>query len=82
MKTPVQELIDKLEYLQRTNPNKLFIEQGIHHGLEAAIKEAKSMLEKEKNMIEDVYVVGYSDGDNGFYFNDDYYNKTFNTNEK
>jgi len=51
MKTPIQELIDKLEYLQRTNPNKLFIEQGIHHGLEAAIKEAKSMLEKEKEQM-------------------------------
>jgi hypothetical protein len=82
MKTPMQELIDKLEYLQRTNPNKLFIEQGIHHGLEAAIKEAKSLLEKEKEMIENIYVVGYSDGDNGFYFNDDYYDKTFNTSEK
>ena len=51
MKTSMQELIDKLEYLQRTNPNKLFIEQGIHHGLEAAIKEAKSMLEKEKEQM-------------------------------
>jgi len=33
-------------------------------------------------MIENVYAVGYSDGDNGFYFNEDYYNKTFNIKEK
>ena len=45
-------------------------------------RKIKSLLEKEKEMIEAVYVVGYSDGDNGFYFNDDYYNETFNTNEK
>ena len=43
---------------------------------------AESMIEKEKEMIENVYVVGYSDGDNDFYFNDDYYNETFNTKEK
>ena len=35
-----------------------------------------------QELIENVYVVGYSDGDNDFYFNDDYYNETFNTKEK
>jgi hypothetical protein len=85
MKTAMQELIDKLEYLQRTNPNKLFIEQGIHHGLEAAIKEAESMLEKEKQQIKDAWI----DGDNSDClseqdssdFAERYYNITFN-NEK
>jgi hypothetical protein len=82
MKTPMQELIDKLEYLQRTNPNKLFIEQGIHHGLEAAIKEAKSMLEKEKEQIMDAYDAGWSDGVHSIDLNDEYYYETFDTNEK
>jgi hypothetical protein len=82
MKTAMQELIDKLEYLQRTNPNKLFIEQGIHHGLEAAIKEAKSMLEKEKEQIMDAYDAGWSDGVHSIDLNDEYYFETFNTNEK
>jgi hypothetical protein len=80
MKTPMQELIDKLEYLQRTNPNKLFIEQGIHHGLEAAIKEAKSMLEKEKEQIMDAYDAGWSDGVHSIDLNDEYYYETFNIN--
>jgi len=85
MKTPMQELIDKLEYLQRTNPNKLFIEQGIHHGLEAAIKEAKSMLEKEKEQIIDANIAGmeFIPVDPNRYQEDaeEYYNITFN-NEK
>jgi hypothetical protein len=46
------------------------------------IEEWQQAKEMEKEMIEDIYVVGYSDGDNGFYFNDDYYNETFNTKEK
>ena len=81
----MQELIDKLEYLQRTNPNKLFIEQGIHHGLEAAIKEAKSMLEKEKEQIIDANIAGmeFIPVDPNRYQEDaeEYYNITFN-NEK
>ena len=68
----MQEL---LGWVRATLPMDLETPQMIERKIE-------SMLEKEKNMIEDVYVVGYSDGDNGFYFNDDYYNKTFNTNEK
>jgi hypothetical protein len=38
--------------------------------------------EMEKEQISDAYVVGYADADNGFYFNDDYYNETFNNKEK
>lgn len=86
MKTAMQELIDKLEYLQRTNPNKLFIEQGIHQGLKAAIKEAKLMLEKEKQQIIDARV----DGDTWSTaikemrtkYAELYYQETFNHNEK
>ena len=72
MKTPMQEL---LEWVRATLPMDLDAPQMIEQKIE-------SMIEKEKEMIENVYVVGYSDGDNDFYFNDDYYNETFNTNEK
>jgi hypothetical protein len=82
MKTPMQELIDKLEYLQRTNPNKLFIEQGIHHGLKAAIKEAKSMLEMEKEqMIDFAYECRNVMAADEFAITH-WYDKTFKTNEK
>ena len=89
MKTPVQELIEnlteQLDKVVKEHPievDKDTYWRGVKIGLETAIEVTESLLEKEKNMIEDVYVVGYSDGDNGFYFNDDYYKKTFNTNEK
>ena len=77
----MQELIDKLEYLQRTNPNKLFIEQGIHHGLEAAIKEAKSMLEKEKEQRMEAWCKGYDSCDEDISGDSplEYYNKAFKT---
>jgi hypothetical protein len=69
MKTPMQEM---LEWVRATLPMDLDWPQMIEHKIE-------SLLKKEKEMIENVYVVGYSDGDNDFYFNDDYYNETFNT---
>ncbi len=90
MKTPIQELIEMLEYLQSKNSNKLFIEKGIHHGLEVAIKEAKLLLEKEKEMIISVYSDGLGNGQH--YERGDamdsvldelnYYDKTFNTKER
>jgi len=81
MKTAMQELMDALNDLEA-----VYIQNDWRREV-IGINQAKNLIEyiylkKEKNMIEDVYVVGYSDGDNGFYFNDDYYNKTFNTNEK
>ena len=66
---------EMLEWVRATLPMDLDWPRIIEHKIE-------SLLEKEKEMIEDIYVVGYSDGDNGFYFNDDYYDKNFNTNEK
>ncbi len=77
----MQELMDALNDLEA-----VYIQNDWRREV-IGINQAKNLIEyiylkKEKNMIEDVYVVGYSDGGNGFYFNDDYYNKTFNTNEK
>ena len=40
------------------------------------------MLEKEKEVIEYSYLMGFSDGDCNSRYNDDYYNETFNTKEK
>ena len=68
----MQEL---LEWVRATLPMDLDTPRLIEEKIE-------SMLEKEKDMIENVYVEGYSDGFNVFYFNNDYYNETFKTNEK
>jgi hypothetical protein len=85
MKTAMQELIEQLKE-ERDGFLKLPPHSNIQERTEncfgSCIEIAERMLQKEKEMIEDIYVVGYSDGDNGFYFNDDYYDKTFNTNEK
>jgi hypothetical protein len=76
MKTALQKLIDRWEKGKDSSVPS--------HGLifQKFINEAKEMLEEEKEQISDAYVVGYADADNGFYFNDDYYNETFNTKEK
>jgi hypothetical protein len=89
MKTPIQNLIEnlteQLDKVVKEHPIEVDNDtywRGVKIGLETAIEVTESMIEKEKDMIENVYVVGYSDGDNDFYFNDDYYNKTFNTKNK
>jgi hypothetical protein len=50
--------------------------------IDVPIEVLKKANEMEKEQIKDAYVSGYSDGDNGHYFNEDYYNETSNTNEK
>ena len=44
--------------------------------------EKMRMLEKEKDIIETAYLEGFNASAGGFYFEDDYYNETFNTKEK
>jgi hypothetical protein len=80
MKTPMQELIDRLDYLIGLSNETMY-----EFGLKVAKKEAESMLEKEKQQIMDAWV----DGDNSDClseqdssdFAERYYNITFN-NEK
>jgi hypothetical protein len=48
MKTPIQELIDRLDYLIDLSNETMY-----EFGLKVAKKEAESMLEKEKEMIMD-----------------------------
>ncbi len=64
----MQELIDEMNEMLIDGNGSIYVLK----------EQARKLLKKEKEMIEDIYVVGYSDGDNGFYFNDDYYNETFN----
>jgi hypothetical protein len=72
MKTPLQELIDRLDYLIELSNDMLY-----EFGLRAAKNEAKSMLEKEKEVI----IMAYETGDK--YKTETpgecYYNKIFNT---
>ena len=48
MKTPIQELIDRLDYLIDLSNETMY-----EFGLKVAKKEAESMLEKEKEVIMD-----------------------------
>ena len=69
MKTPVQELFDKLW----DTPKDKFTWYAIR----------KEMLEKEKEVIVDAFVDGKLDGwHNQWADANDYYNETFNTKEK
>jgi hypothetical protein len=69
MKTPMQELFDKLW----DTPKDKFTWYAIR----------KEMLEKEKEVIVDAFVDGKLDGwHNQWADANDYYNETFNTKEK
>jgi hypothetical protein len=74
MKTAMQELIDRLDYLIGLSSETMY-----EFGLKVAKKEAKSMLEKEKEQIMDAYDEGWSDGFDDKDLNSEYYNETFNT---
>jgi hypothetical protein len=75
MKTPIQELIDTLKELQETQDP---------YSLQDAIEFAQSMLEKEKEVIMNAFLDGYTHSpDDGFpEYARNYYNETFNTKEK
>jgi hypothetical protein len=75
MKTTLQELIEKWE-LEKSYyiPNALIFQ--------AFIDDAKKMLEKEKKQIMDAYMEGGDWESLPQPRFDNYYNQTFNTNEK
>jgi len=64
MKTAVEFLLEELT-------------KGYFNEQQIAIKKAKKM---EKKQIIDAYENGYSDSDNTFELNKEYYNETFNKN--
>jgi hypothetical protein len=70
MKTSMQELVEEMEQ------SPLMFAPAL-----ALIKE-KNFLEMEKEQIMDAYDAGWSDGVHSIDLNDEYYNETFNTNEK
>jgi hypothetical protein len=70
MKTAMQELVEEMEQ------SPLMFAPAL-----ALIKE-KNFLEMEKEQIMDAYDAGWSDGVHSIDLNDEYYNETFNTNEK
>ena len=83
MKTPMQEL---LEWVRETLPMdletpRLITPRLIEHKIE-------SLLEKEREMVVLAHINGQSEFDNGAYRQEvidnaeEYYNETFNTNER
>jgi hypothetical protein len=71
MKTPMQEL---LEWVRATLPMDLDTSRMIEEKIE-------SMLEKEKEVMYDAWLVAISNFRNDTFF-EEYYNETFNTKEK
>ena len=80
MKTPLQELIEQLKKMRDDYHTIVGIDAGLP--IHTAVMLAKSMLEKEKEVINDAYITGFSDRDIYHQAEDDYYNETFNTKEK
>lgn len=64
MKTAVQQIIEDLQDINPDYYNRNY--NWLH-----------SLLETEKKQIIDAYSNGYSDSDNTFSLNTDYYNQTF-----
>jgi hypothetical protein len=99
MKTPMQELIEKLEEKYREYASHKGNDDwytSVAYGIEISIKHAKSLLEKEKEVMRLMHKNGY---DNSQYIHDckyggveywdsvpkpfeQYYNDTFNTKER
>ena len=77
MKTPMQELIEQLE--EKVKEAEYYSDES-RFGLYGALDIAKSMLEKEKEVMESAWQDGMyeCDGDGTF---EDFY-KTFKTREK
>ena len=75
MKTPMQEMFDQLKASRKD-------EYGLEFAIDMLLENEQAMLEKEKEVIENAYDIGWSNGNKGQDLNDLYYNETFNTNEK
>ena len=69
MKTPIQEFFEFMHQNQYFIGNDLLVKY-------------KEMLEKEKGVINDAYIIGFSDRDIYHEAKDCYYIETFNTKEK
>lgn len=80
----MQELIDILinerNQFIKMNPNQPIMDVGVKI-FDVAISNAESLLDKEKEVIYDAWLVAISNFRNDTFF-EEYYNKTFNTKEK
>jgi len=74
MKTPIRELIDKLEDLRDSIPDSDAMYRG---GVINAIRLAKDMIEKEKEVITDAYNDGWLEFHSIEQDAEKYYNDTF-----
>jgi len=87
MKTPIQELIEKIKFARKMCDDPS-MEMDIFHTLDVLTSEAEAMLEKEKEVILLSHINGQSEFDTGKrrIENDNlaeqYYNQTFNTKKK
>ena len=74
MKTPMQELIDRLEHLVGLAEGTLY-----EAGLKSAKSQAESMLEKEKGVMCEIYDDAIARFDPKYFGGEgeDYYNQTF-----
>ena len=73
MKTPMQELIDRIKQLKYSEIN-----EQAWDAYDAVMDLAESLLEKEKEQIIDAYEVSHI----SMMTAEQYYNETFNTKEK
>ena len=78
----MQELIEWLLERKNKTPQNLHFEKGLHSALDSCINEAKSLLEKEKEVIDEAYLEGFNAAAGGFHFEDEYYNETFKMNRE
>ena len=81
MKTPIQELIEKIKFARKMCDDPS-MEMDIYHTLDVLTSEAEAMLEKEKEVIMNAYTAGESDGTHEMNSALNYFNQTFNTKEK
>lgn len=88
MKTPIQELIEKIKFARKMCDDPS-MEMDIYHTLDVLTSEAEAMLEKEKEVIEKAFQEGthqaqlYWDGESPrITSSEQYYNNIFNTKEK
>jgi hypothetical protein len=89
MKTSMQELIvyltEQLDKVIKEHPievNKDTYWRGVKIGLETTIALTELFIEKEKEQIMNAYDSGWSDGFDDKDLNAEYYNETFNINDR
>jgi hypothetical protein len=78
MKTPMQELMDEFAKKADSLPDTLDA-NAAYLVFQECYDMAKSMLEKEKEVIMDAYTAGESDATHKMDSALNYYNETFNT---